>query len=232
MKQQTKIVFNWSGGKDSALALYKLIKSEQYDIVSLLTTINKENKKSTVHDIPLEILEQQARSLGIPLYTVLLSEDLKDHDNTMQAAIMHFKQQGVSHFAFGDIFLADVKTYRESKLLPLGINLVEPLWNQSSEEIIQEFLDSDLKAKIIVTQADKLSKEFVGKDLSPELIDRFPKDVDICGENGEYHTLVYDGPVFRFPINFEIKDIVKQSYDITLNNLETKKYEYWKAVLI
>ena len=232
MKQQTKIVFNWSGGKDSALALYKLIKSEQYDIVSLLTTINKENKKSTVHDIPLEILEQQARSLGIPLYTVLLSEDLKDHDNTMQAAIMHFKQQGVSHFAFGDIFLADVKTYRESKLLPLGINLVEPLWNQSSEEIIQEFLDSDLKAKIIVTQADKLSKEFVGKDLSPELIDRFPKDVDICGENGEYHTLVYDGPVYRFPINFKIKDIVKQSYDITLNNLETKKYEYWKAVFV
>lgn len=232
MKNQTKIVFNWSGGKDSALALYKLIKSEEYHIVSLLTTINKENNKSTVHDIPLEILEQQALSLGIPLYTVLLSEDLKDHNNAMQAAIMHFKQQEVSHFAFGDIFLADVKTYRENKLLPLGINVVEPLWNQSSEEIIQEFLDSGLKTKIIVTQADKLSKDFVGKDLSQELIDIFPKDVDVCGENGEYHTLVYDGPVFRFPITFEIKDIVKQSYDITLNTLETQKFEYWKAVFV
>lgn len=232
MKQQTKIVFNWSGGKDSALALYKLIKSEQYHIVSLLTTVNKENNKSTVHDIPLEILEQQALSLGIPLYTVLLSEDLKDHDNAMLAAIMHFKQQKVTHFAFGDIFLADVKTYRENKLLPLGINVIEPLWNRSSKEIIQNFLDSGLKTKIIVTQADKLSKDFVGKDLNQELIDTFPKDVDICGENGEYHTLVYDGPIFRFPITFEIKDIAKQSYNITLDTLETKKYEYWKAVFV
>src|SRR5690554_8046437 len=106
MKNQTKIVFNWSGGKDSALALYKLIKSEEYDIVSLLTTINKENNKATVHDIPLEILEQQAISLGIPLYTALLSEDLRDHDNAMHAAIMHFKQQIVTDSAFGDIFLA------------------------------------------------------------------------------------------------------------------------------
>ena len=232
MKQQTKIVFNWSGGKDSALALYKLIKSEQYDIASLLTTINKENNKSTVHDIPLEILEKQAQSLEIPLYTVFLSEDLKDHDNAMYTAITHFKQQGVSHFAFGDIFLADVKTYRENKLLPLGINVIEPLWNRSSEEIIQEFLNSGLKTKIIVTQADKLSKDFVGKDLTQALIDTFPEDVDICGENGEYHTLVYDGPIFRFPITFEIKNVVKQSYNITLDTLETKKYDYWKAVLV
>src|SRR5690606_32973305 len=157
MKNQTKIVFNWSGGKDSALALYKLIKSEEYDIVSLLTTINKENNKSTVHDIPLEILEQQALSLGIPLYTVFLSEDLKDHNNAMHAAIMHFKQQEVSHFAFCDIFLNDTKTYRENKLLPLRINVVEPLWKRSPEEIIKEFLHSGLKTKIIVTQAHKLS---------------------------------------------------------------------------
>src|SRR5690554_4971851 len=98
--------------------------------------------------------------------------------------------------------------------------------------MIQEFLDSGLKTKTIVAQADKLCKDFVGKDLSQDLIDTSPKYVDGCGENGEYHTLVYDGPVCRFPITLEIKDIVKQSYDITLNALDTQKFEYWKAVFV
>lgn len=232
MTQRKKAVFNWSGGKDSALALQKTLEGNEFEVVSLLTAINEETLKSSIHSVPLEILSRQAASIGIPLYTVLFAKDLKNYDEKMRETVDHYKKQGVTHFIFGDIFLSDVKAYRESKLSPSGIEVVEPLWNKTSGEIINDFLKSGIKTKIIVTRADKLDKTFIGKDLDRDLVNSFPGDVDVCGENGEYHTLSYAGGLFKKEIAFSISETHKISYDIRLDNGETKTFEYWQAEII
>ncbi len=232
MTQRKKAVFNWSGGKDSALALQKTLQDNEFDVISLLTTINEETRTSSIHSIPVEILTRQADSIGIPLYEVLFAKDLTNYDEKMQETVDHFKNQGVTHFIFGDIFLADIKTYRESKLNPLGIEVVEPLWNKTSAEVIDEFIKSGIKSKIIVTQADKLDKTFIGKDLDENTVNSFPDDVDICGENGEYHTLSYAGGLFKKKIDFSISQTTKISYDIKLDSGQIKTQEYWQAEII
>jgi uncharacterized protein (TIGR00290 family) len=231
MNQRKKAVFNWSGGKDSALALQTILQDNQFDVVSLLTTINEETLTSSIHSIPVEILLKQADSIGIPLYTVLFAKDLKNYDDKMRETIHHFKKQGVTHFIFGDIFLADVRTHRESKLNPSGIEVVEPLWDKSSAEIIDDFLKSGIKAKIIVTQADKLDQTFIGKDLDRNTVSSFPDHIDVCGENGEYHTLSYAGGLFKKDIDFSISQTNKICYDIGLDNGQTKTFEYWQAAI-
>ena len=232
MNQKKKAVFNWSGGKDSALALQKTLRESEFDVVSLLTTINEETLTSSIHSIPIELLTKQANSMGIPLYTVLFAKDLINYDDKMREAVEHFKKQGVTHFIFGDIFLADVKTYRENKLNPLGIEVVEPLWGKTSAEIIDDFIKSGIKSKIIVTQVDKLDETFIGKNLDQNTINTFPNDIDICGENGEYHTFSYSGDLFKKEIDFSISQTNKVSYDINLDNGQTKTFEYWQAEIV
>lgn len=224
-----KAVFNWSGGKDSALALFKILQGEEFEVISLLTTINEETATSSIHAIPLKLLFEQAAKIGIPLYTVALSKDKKTYEEGMTEAVENFKTQGVGHFIFGDIFLEDVKSYRETKLNPLGIEVVEPLWGKSSEEVMSEFFASGIKTKIIVTQADKLDDSFIGKDINEELVNRFPVGVDICGENGEYHTFSYDGPIFQSPVEFEIVTAKEISYEFKMEDGETKHFAYWQA---
>ena len=229
MTQRKKAVFNWSGGKDSALALLKTLQDNEFDVVSLLTTINEETLTSSVHNIPLAVLSRQAFSIGIPLYTVLFAANLNNYDDKMRETVEHFKQQGVTHFIFGDIFLQDIKAYRTDKLKPFGIAVVAPLWGKSSEEIIDSFLQSGIKAKIIVTQAEKLDETYIGKDLDQDTVYSFPDDVDLCGEHGEYHSLAYSGPLFKEKVEFSIVQTSKISYDIQLDTGQTKTFTYWQA---
>lgn len=224
-----KAVFNWSGGKDSALALTKVISEGELEVVALLTNVYEETLKSLMHSIPLELLEKQAESIGIPLFPVLVDEN--GASGEMHEIILHFKEQGVTHFVFGDIFLADIRSYRENKLHPYGIEVVEPLWGKKPEEVMAEFLQSGIRSTIIVTQADKLDSSFVGKDLSEELISGFPPEVDICGENGEYHTFSYGGTLFQKKIDFSIRKVEKQSYAIRLDSGETMTVDYWQAAI-
>ncbi len=147
----------------------------------------------------------------------------------MCEAVHHLKELGVNHFIFGDIFLSDVKAYRESQLHPLGIEVVEPLWKKTSQEVISDFLRSGIKSKIIVMQADLLNKTFIGKDLDADLINSFPDNIDICGENGEYHTLSYAGGLFKKEVAFNISWTIKTSFDFNLDSGEKKTFEYWQA---
>lgn len=128
--KREKAVFNWSGGKDSALALYKAQQSEAYEIVSLLTTVNRDNARSSMHGIPVGLLRRQADSIGLPLYTIDLAPDgtMENYEEAMAAAVGHFRDTGADRFIFGDIFLHDVRSYREKQLSPYGITVVEPLW--------------------------------------------------------------------------------------------------------
>lgn len=232
MGHRKQAVFNWSGGKDSALALQHILTQNDYEVVSLLTTMNEETLKSSVHAIPLEILLKQAESIGLPLYTVLLAKDLSNYSEGMSNAVNHFKAKGVSHFIYGDISLSAAKTYREQKLHPLGIEVVTPLWHYSSEKAMDAFLKSEIEAKIVVTQADKLNQTFIGQKLDKNILALLPEGVDVCGENGEYHTLVYAGGLFTKEISFALGETRKITYDITLDNGKKQTFEYWQANLI
>lgn len=225
-----KAVFNWSGGKDSALALYTVLQQKKFEVVALLTTVNEETELSSMHAIPFSLLMKQAESIGIPLYPVFLPKNLPVYEQRMLDAAHHFKAQGVEHFIFGDIYLNDVRKYREDRLHPLGIEVVEPIWNLDSTEVMQNFLDSGIRTKIIVTDASKLDRSFIGQDIDAALIERMPEDVDICGENGEYHTFAYAGALFKQTVEFEIVETRQMSYDFKLENGEEKTYHYWQAI--
>ena len=230
MHIRKKAVFNWSGGKDSALALSKVLQENQFEVVALLTTVNEETKLSSMHAIPHTLMIKQAESIGIPLYPVFLPKNLEIYEQRMLDAANHFKAQGVQHFIFGDIYLTDVRKYREDRLHPLGIEVIEPLWNPNSNEVMHDFLASGIKTKIIVTDASKLDRSFIGQDIDAALIERMPEDVDICGENGEYHTFAYAGALFKQPVEFEIVETRQMSYDFKLENGEEKTYHYWQAI--
>lgn len=219
--EKIKAVFNWSGGKDSAHALWRARQSELYDIVALLTTINRDSQRSTMHGIPLPLLQAQADSIGIPLHIVNLTPqgNLENYAEAMTCAALHFKEQGVTHFIFGDIYLHDVRAYRERQLAPLGIEVVEPLWGVVSSEIVmQQYLASGLKTVIVTTQADGLGMDAIGREVDADFIASLPKEMDHNGENGEYHTFCYDGPIFSSPVLFRLGTPFSQSYDIQVGS--------------
>ena len=165
--ERTKAVFNWSGGKDSAHALWHAIESQHYEIVALLTTVNHDTRRSTMHGIPFPLLQAQAASIGIPLHAVDLTPkgDMEDYQTAMSQAVAHFKAQGVTHFIFGDIFLHDVRKYREQQLAPHGIEVVEPLWGRSSETVMHDFLASGLQTVVVTTMADGLGAAAIGRTI-------------------------------------------------------------------
>ena len=228
-----KAVFNWSGGKDSAHALLRALESEQYDIIALLTTVNRKTHRSTMHDIPIALLELQAKSIGIPLYIVDLTpkRNMRDYANAMKDAVSHFKQLEVTHFIFGDIFLHDVRKYREQQLTPYDITVVEPLWDKTSQEVIEDFLTSGLKTIVVTTMADGLDREAIGKIIDRDFISSLPPEIDPNGENGEYHTFCYDGPIFSYPIPYQLDEPFSESFDIRLDNGDIQTYTYWFAGL-
>ena len=158
-----KAVFNWSGGKDSAHALWRALQSGRYEIVALLTTADRDTGRSTMHAIPEELLHAQAERIGIPLHIVRIPAEWGSdaYASAMRAAVEHFRAQGVTHFIFGDIHLHDVRRYREAQLAPYGLAVVEPLWDETSEQIIEGFLASGLRTVVVTTMADQIGRAHV-----------------------------------------------------------------------
>ena len=228
-----KAVFNWSGGKDSALALYKVLQEGRYEVVALLTTVNRASRRSSMHGIPASLLEKQARSIGIPLYVVDLTPkgNMEDYHSAMEGAVRHFKAQGVAHFVFGDIFLHDVRSYREKQLSPYGIEVVEPLWGRTSGEIMEEFLASGLRTVVVTVTDGMLDKSFVARTIDHDFIRDLPAEADVCGENGEYHTFCYAGGMFSSEIPFSLGETFRATYPIKLEDGTIKDYSYWLADL-
>lgn len=231
--ERKKSVFNWSGGKDSAHALWRAMQSDEYEIVALLTTANRSTRRSTMHGIPESLLLAQAERIGVPLHVVDLVPQggMEDYGEAMTRAVGHFRQQGVTHFIFGDIFLHDVRTYRERQLAPLGIEVAEPLWGRSSEAVMREFLGTGLKTVVVTAQADLFGPETIGRRIDRAFLDSLPAGTDPNGENGEYHTFCFDGPIFRRPVPFRLGDPFSRSYDVRLDDGSTRTYTYWFARL-
>ena len=217
MIKKTKCVVSWSGGKDSALALHSLLSNNQFEVVALLTTFDLDSAESQMHFVNTTFIQKQADSLSLPLYIMNVATGMpRSYEEEMRKAVEHFRSLGVSHFSFGDIHLENVKQYRIELFAKLNMGLLFPLWGMSSQQLMSSFYESGLKAKIVVAQSDKLGEEFVGKDLTKELVSSFPTDVDVCGENGEYHTFVYDSPNYAVPVTFDIEKVEERNFTFKL----------------
>ncbi len=197
-----KIVLSWSGGKDSAMTAYHLISSQKYEIVSLMTTVTEGFDRISMHGVRRELLEKQAASLNIPLYTIMLAQVSTNeiYEARMKAALEHFKASGVSLVAFGDLFLEDLKQYREERLAAAGMTGVFPLWKRDTDELVRTFINLGFKAILCCVDGKALDGSFAGRSIDSELLRDLPASADPCGEYGEYHSFVFDGPIFSKPI--------------------------------
>ena len=209
------------------------MRSGDYEIVALLTTVDGSTRRSTMHGIPAALLQAQAERIGIPLYRLDLAPngDMADYGAAMSRAVAHFGARGVTHFIFGDIFLHDVRAYRERQLAPFGIEVVEPLWGESSQEVMADFLASGLKTVVVTTMDDGLGRAAVGRVVDRDFVASLPAGTDPNGENGEYHTFCYDGPIFASPVPFRLGTPFSRSYDVRLDDGTSKSYAYWFADL-
>lgn len=196
MKQ--KILLSWSSGKDSAWSLHVLRQRGDVEVVGLLTTINTHFQRVAMHGTRHALLKAQAEAARLPLWEVPLPWPCSNeiYEQAMSTACASAVQQGVSAIAFGDLFLEDVRRYREDRLRGTGLEPIFPLWGRNTRELISEMLDGGLQARIVCVDPAKLPADFVGCDLDHGLLSRLPAGVDLCGENGEFHTFAYAGPMF------------------------------------
>ena len=222
-----KALFNWSGGKDSALALHHTLANQEFEIVTLLTSINKELERISMHGVRKSMLLKQVGAIGLPLTLLELPTgvDMQGYDELMRKTLDPITNQGITHSVFGDIFLEDLKRYKEERMREVGLSGYFPLWKRDTSELLKEFLDTGFKTILVSVDGSKLSKDFVGQELTLELAREFPVGVDPCGENGEFHTYVFEGPIFKEPIEFKKGEIVAKDY--TLAKDSTEKVTYW-----
>lgn len=205
---------NWSGGKDSALCLYKALQSKQYDIRYLLTSVNAAHDRISMHGVRRELLQAQANALNIPLQTIELPEqpNMTEYEQSMLQKVNELKTKGCTHAIFGDIFLEDLKVYRENKLKEVGIECAFPLWKINTTELLKEFLALGFKTIIVCVNEKHLDKSFCGRIIDESFLNDLPANVDPCGENGEFHTYCFEGPIYKEPIPFVKGEIVYRKY--------------------
>ncbi len=223
-------VFNWSGGKDSTLALHHILSANEYQIHCLLTTVNHVYNRIAMHGVRETLLIAQTQSLNLPLYQIRLPEmpDMETYENAMNVHFKVLKEQGVGYSVFGDIFLEDLKKYRENQFEKIGLKTVFPLWKRDSLSLVKEFIQLGYKTIVVCARADL--KDFCGRVVDQSFLDDLPKDVDPCGENGEFHTFAFDGPIFSFPISFTIGELVYKELGTT--NTSAINSGYWYIDLV
>ena len=232
-----KAYLNWSSGKDAALALYKLQQNKEYSVEKLVTTVNTEFKRVSMHGVSLELLQKQAENLGLPLQEIQLHGEvsMQDYNEVMKMETNRLLDEGFTHSVFGDIFLEDLKSYREKLLEEIGLQAVFPLWKQNTKNLMQKFIEAGFKAIVVCVNTEKLDKSFCGRIVNKEFLADLPKNVDPCGENGEFHTFVFDGPIFKKPVEFEIGEKVGKSYKPSENsddNCFSKDQKSWDTSFV
>jgi uncharacterized protein (TIGR00290 family) len=221
MPEKEKLILCWSGGKDSTLALYELLQSSRYKVVGLLTTLASEYDRVSHHGVRAELLESQAKALGFPLEKLYFStqatnlcqpdnpnEAMSVYEDLMRGTLLRYKNKGVFSVAFGDIFLEPLRAYRENNLAKIGMKGVFPLWKRDTKELMQTFIRLGFRAILTCVDGPKLGEKFAGRHLDSQFLQDLPADVDPCGENGEYHSFVYDGPMFNHPVRLQLGEIV------------------------
>ncbi|MHC4498157.1 MAG: Dph6-related ATP pyrophosphatase [Planctomycetota bacterium] len=199
-----KVIVSWSTGKDSAASVYEVIASAEYEIAALLTTATREYDRVSMHGVRRCLVERQAQSMGIALEQVSISKDdtEQDYANAMREVLQEHRRKGVSGVVFGDIHLAQLRKRREKNLSMVGMRGIFPLWKRDTMTLAHQLIKAGFKAVVTCVDTNALSEKFAGRVFGRRFLDDLPAGVDCCGENGEFHCFVYDGPIFHEPICF------------------------------
>jgi uncharacterized protein (TIGR00290 family) len=209
-KSTEPILFCWSGGKDSAMALHTLLRQTDVEIVALLTTVTEGYERISMHGVRRELLERQAQSIGLPLHEVRIPPQCVNpiYEARMEEALRVHLEKGVRKVAFGDIFLEDLRAYREKRLACLGMTALFPIWKRDTRELIRSFHAHRFRAVAVCVDSKVLDPSFAGRELEDSFFRDLPPHADPCGENGEFHTFVFDGPIFARPVSFSFGEVV------------------------
>lgn len=209
-----KSYFNWSGGKDSSLSLYHALQDNDYSIERLLTNVSNQYRRISMHGVREVLLDAQAEAIGLPLQKLILPDQpsMAEYEMHMMDTMNGLKDEGFTHAFFGDIFLEDLKQYREKQLARVNFTAKFPIWKRNTTELMNEFIDLGFKTIVVCTKAELLDESFAGRVIDRDFLKDLPDGVDPCGENGEFHTFVYDGPIFQKGVSFEIGEKVFREY--------------------
>ncbi len=204
------VLFSWSGGKDSAIALYEILKTQKYQVSALLTTVTAGYDRISMHGVRRILLEQQVAALGFPLEKVLIRKNAsnEEYESNMKLALEKYKKAGINTVVFGDIFLEDLRKYREDKLASLDMRGIFPLWKRDTQELALSLDKLGFKAITTCVDSQALGRQFVGRLIDAQFLAELPAAVDPCGENGEYHSFVFDGPIFKECVEFTPGEVV------------------------
>lgn len=207
-----RLFLSWSSGKDSAWALHLLLQSGDYEVAGLLTTLNAKFDRVAMHSTRRALVEAQAAAAGLPLQLVPLPWPCSNehYESAMRTACTAVIASGAEMMAFGDLFLEDVRRYREEKLQGTGLTPVFPVWGLDTRELARQMIAAGLRARIVCVDPRQVPAEFAGRDFDADFLRDLPPGVDPCGENGEFHSFVYAGPIFREPIPIESGEVVER----------------------
>jgi uncharacterized protein (TIGR00290 family) len=232
------LTISWSGGKDSAMALYSVLLAGKHTVRELHTVLGKDTGRVGLHGIREQLVEMQAASLGLPLTKLYLppSNAIEDYKTLMESHYNRCKVSGIDGVVFGDIFLEDLKKFRETLLYTSGLTPVFPLWMKNPATLIADFMEVGFKALVCAADTAYFQKRHMGKTIDRAFVSTLPKNVDPCGENGEFHTFVYDGPVFNQPIACDAHQVTKESYRYKKRNdkgdVEDLESSFWFQELL
>jgi uncharacterized protein (TIGR00290 family) len=222
-----KLLVSWSSGKDSAWALHVLRQSDEYEITGLLTTINSAFDRVAMHGVRRELVEAQAEAAGLPLWKIPLPWPCSNeqYESAMSTVCAKAIDQGIQSVAFGDLFLEDVRQYREDRMRRAGLTPIFPLWKLDTAKLVREMLAGGLRSRVVCLDPKKLSPAFAGRDIDPSLLSELPPTVDPCGENGEFHSFVHAGPMFTRSIPIQTGETVTRDgfvfTDVFLSSIES-----------
>lgn len=211
------VVFCWSGGKDSALALYKLKQDARYQVVGLITTCNAHFQRVSMHGVRIELVERQAASIGLPLAKIFVSQRSSNEEylEKLTEQLLVYKAEGVMHLAYGDIFLEDLKRWREDHLARIGLGGLFPIWKKDSRQLIDEFLALGFGSIICCVNDAYLDQSALGRKLDASFVGSLPAGIDPCGENGEFHSFAFAGPIFRESLRVKVGEKVYRPVEQT-----------------
>lgn len=213
--KKPKVIFSWSGGKDSSYCLHKVLQEDIFEVKYLLTTVNGNFKRVSMHGVREDLLDMQADSIGIPLLKVYVKEGTNDeYERQMEALLLKAKAEGIQLVVFGDIFLEDLRVYRENNMAKVGMKAVFPIWKTDTTILINDFITKEFKTITCCVNDGYLNESWVGREIDQSFVNDLPENVDACGENGEYHTFCFAGPIFKKKIDFSIGEKIYKPLEI------------------
>jgi uncharacterized protein (TIGR00290 family) len=201
-----KVLLSWSGGKDSALSLFEARKDNKFNVSGLLTVVTEEYERVSMHGIRRALLRQQADSIGLPLIEVFIPKDanMESYEKNLEEVLLREREKGVSSVLFGDLFLEDIRDYRLENMKKIEMVAKFPIWGRDTRKLANLFIQDGFKARIACVDTEVLDASFSGRLFDQHFLEDLPEGIDPCGENGEFHTFTYDGPIFKSPISFEV----------------------------